>query len=198
MRSAVLSSPALQPARHARSSQLKFWQSIGKRLRKQDLEKVDEVIQCYDVDQSIAGLERLVGEYLPAAENEKDRLYKRRKIGGKVVSTEIQQFAKTFADFLGCYSQIVDIMNQVDTQFGGVAVQTLSLLLIVSYQPFIFQQARVDIQCFGGGQQTEEGRYYRGVVSQVEAQFSAPSRPPQHLPNSKDARANCTSIPRCP
>jgi hypothetical protein len=134
----------LQPVFDARLNQRKFWQSIRNRLHKQDLERVDEVIQCYDVDQSIVGLERLVGEYLPAAENEKNKLYNRRRKGGKAVSTEIQRFAKTFSDFLGCYSEIVDIMNQVDTQFGGVAVQTLSLLLIVGYQ-LSFSDTRVDI-----------------------------------------------------
>ena len=97
------------------------------------------MVKCYEVDKSIAGLERLVGEYLPAAAHEKNKLDERRGKGAKQVSTEIQQFAKTFADFLGCYSQIVDIVKEADAQFGGVAVQTLSLLLVVGLRAFPLQ-----------------------------------------------------------
>ena len=100
---------------------------------------MDAAIKCYETDKSIAGLERLVDEYLPAASNEMNKLDERRGKGGKHVSSEIQQFAKTFADFLGCYSQIVDIVKEADTQFGGVAIQTLSLLLVVGFRALPFQ-----------------------------------------------------------
>ena len=97
------------------------------------------MVKCYEVDKSIAGLERLVGEYLPVAADEKNKLDEKRGKGAKQISSEIQQFAKTFADFLGCYSQIVDIVKEADTQFGGVAIQTLSLLLVVGLRALPFQ-----------------------------------------------------------
>jgi hypothetical protein len=122
----------LQPAREATSSQHKFWKHVRKDLKKDDIKRVDTVVQSYENEHTIAGLERLVAEYLPAAEDEKDKLYDRRGKGKKKVSTHVQHFAKTFADFLGCYSQVLELVKTADNQFGGVAVQTLSLLLVVS------------------------------------------------------------------
>ncbi|KAI9711041.1 MAG: hypothetical protein M1820_002479 [Bogoriella megaspora] len=123
--------PALQPAEEAKASQRQFWQKIRISLKKRDLQRIDSAVQRYENDASIEGLEALVAEYLPQAENEKEKLHERRTTGAKHVSTECQKFAKTFSDFLGCYSQVIDIAKEADIQFGGVAVQTLSLLLIV-------------------------------------------------------------------
>jgi len=125
-------STALQRARQATSTQARFWQNVRKRLSRRDLEQVDKVVQSYNADHSISSLERLVGEYLPTAENAKDELYGRRQTGGKAVSAKVQKFASTFTEFLGAYSQIMDIMNVADAQFGGVAVQTLSFLLLIA------------------------------------------------------------------
>ena len=93
---------------------------------------MDTAVKCYEVDKSITGLKRL-GNYIPAAADE------RRGKRVKQVSTEIQQFAKTFADFLVCYSQIVDIVKEANTQFCGVAIQTLSLLLMMGLRALPFQ-----------------------------------------------------------
>ena len=37
-----------------------------------------------------------------------------------------------FADFLEAYSGIVEIVKQADSQYGGLAYSTVSLLLLVS------------------------------------------------------------------
>ncbi|PYI10655.1 hypothetical protein BO78DRAFT_450392 [Aspergillus sclerotiicarbonarius CBS 121057] len=124
--------PVLQRTQNAQSNQLKFWRRIQSGLRKGDQEKVDQVVQDYNAEYSIAGLERLVGEYLPTAETAKDKLDERRQHGKKIFSTHAQRFANTFSGFLSSYSQVMTIMSAVDTQFGGVAVQALSILLVVA------------------------------------------------------------------
>ncbi|KAF2107680.1 hypothetical protein BDV96DRAFT_693181 [Lophiotrema nucula] len=124
--------PTLQAARDASSSQHSFWKRIRKDLTKSDIKRVDAVVQSYEDKHTIEGLESLLGEYLPATEDEVSKLYDRRNQGGKAVSAEIQKFCKTFGDFLNCYSQVIELVKSADNQLGGVAVQTLSLFLIIA------------------------------------------------------------------
>jgi len=137
------SSPALQPARDACTSQTKFWNTERKRLQRSDIDRLDTVIRTYEDDLSISGLENLLNEYLPTADTEVDRLYDRRKKGGKQVSSHVQRFAKTFSDFLMCYSSVVEIVKAADNQLGGVAVQTLSLFLVVSFPGLVAFEALI-------------------------------------------------------
>ncbi|RAL02617.1 uncharacterized protein BO80DRAFT_27726 [Aspergillus ibericus CBS 121593] len=124
--------PVVQRTQKVRSTQVRFWKRIQNGLRKHDQDKVDRVVQDYNAEYSIAGLERLVEEYLPTAKTAKDKLDERRQHGDKIISTHVQRFANTFSGFLSCYSQIMSIMSAADTQFGGVAVQALSILLVVA------------------------------------------------------------------
>jgi hypothetical protein len=55
-----------------------------------------------------------------------------RQQRGKGFPNRAQGFATTFSSFLGCYSQVVSLMNAADSQSGGLAVQALSLFLMVS------------------------------------------------------------------
>lgn len=45
-----------------------------------------------------------------------------------------------FADFLEAYSGIVEIVKQADSQYGGLAYSTVSLLLLVSADLFFLQR----------------------------------------------------------
>lgn len=114
------------------SVQQKFWESSKKSLKEEDVKLVDDAVQSYESENNIAGLERLLAEYLPATEAHVDRLYERREKGKKKASTHVQRFANTFAEFLQCYSPVLELVKAADHQFGGIAVQTLSLLLVVS------------------------------------------------------------------
>ena len=126
-------SPILQRTQKFRSSQLNFWRRVQNSLHKGDQEKVDQAVHDYNADYSLEGLERLVKEYLPTADTAKEKLDERRQQNDKIVSTKVQRFANTFSGFLSCYSQVMTIMSAVDTQFGGVAVQALSILLVVRF-----------------------------------------------------------------
>ena len=54
-----------------------------------------------------------------------------RKSGLRKVPALLQTFMTRFADFLEAYSGIVEIVKQADSQYGGLAYSTISLLLLV-------------------------------------------------------------------
>ena len=56
----------------------------------------------------------------------------RRKKGLRKFPALLQTFMTRFADFLEAYSGIVEIVKEADSQYGGLAYSTLSLLLLVS------------------------------------------------------------------
>ena len=55
----------------------------------------------------------------------------RRKKGLRKLPALLQTFMTRFADFLEAYSGIVEIVKQADSQYGGLAYSSLSLLLLV-------------------------------------------------------------------
>ena len=55
----------------------------------------------------------------------------KRKKGLRKLPTLLQTFMTRFADFLEAYSGIVEIVKQADSQYGGLAYSTVSLLLLV-------------------------------------------------------------------
>ena len=55
----------------------------------------------------------------------------KRKKGLRKLPTLLQTFMTRFADFLEAYSGIVEIIKQADSQYGGLAYSTVSLLLLV-------------------------------------------------------------------
>ena len=56
----------------------------------------------------------------------------KRNSGLRKFPALLQSFMTRFADFLEAYSGIVEIVKQADSQYGGLAYSTLSLLLLVS------------------------------------------------------------------
>lgn len=125
-------SPALKSAHSETSVQRKFWETSKKSLKKEDVKLVDDVVLSYESEHTLAGLEGLLARYLTATDAQVDKLYERREKGRKKASADVQRFANTFAEFLQCYSPVLELVKAADNQFGGVAVQTLSLLLVVS------------------------------------------------------------------
>ena len=57
----------------------------------------------------------------------------KRKSGLRKLPTILQSFMTRFADFLEAYSGVVEIVKQADSQYGGLAYSTISLLLLVSH-----------------------------------------------------------------
>ena len=64
----------------------------------------------------------------------------KRKRGLRKLPTLLQTFITRFADFLEAYSGIVEIVKQADSQYGGLAYSTVSLLLLVSADFFLLQR----------------------------------------------------------
>ncbi len=60
----------------------------------------------------------------------------KRKKGLRKLPTLLQTFMTRFADFLEAYSGIVEIVKQADSQYGGLAYSTVSLLLLVCTDMF--------------------------------------------------------------
>ena len=60
------------------------------------------------------------------------RLEQKRQRGLRKVGTDLQEFAQTFDQFLKAYSGIVSVVQTADSQYGGLAFGTLSLLFAVS------------------------------------------------------------------
>ena len=56
---------------------------------------------------------------------------KDRAVGAKKVGRRAQNFIKAFADFLGAYSGIVELVKGAGQQYGQIAYETLSMLLTV-------------------------------------------------------------------
>lgn len=54
-----------------------------------------------------------------------------RTTGARKGGKRLQQFLKTFSDFLGAYSGIIDLVRNAGQQYGEAAYQTLSILLVV-------------------------------------------------------------------
>jgi hypothetical protein len=55
----------------------------------------------------------------------------RRSSGVQKASTQLQSALRRFKQFLECYSGLVEIIKQADTQYGGLAYATLSVFLVV-------------------------------------------------------------------
>ena len=112
---------------------------------KEELKKQIEDVQSGDF------LQILALENLGSASKSHDIYRLGRKHGSKRVGRWAQEFANGFADFIGAYSGIVDIIKGAGGPYGEVAYQTLSILLIVSLSRDA-EGARSEIAA-GGGQQ---------------------------------------------
>jgi hypothetical protein len=77
---------------------------------------VNRVVQDYAIEHNTVSLEKLVQEYLPAADSAMRNLSDIRQQRGKGFPNRAQRFVTTFLSFLGCYSQVVSLMNAANSQ----------------------------------------------------------------------------------
>jgi hypothetical protein len=91
---------------------------------KEDLEKE---IAKYDY----SNLKNEAGNILNAAVRVNSTYNRERQEGRKKVGRIAQEFIKSFSEFLGVYSGIVNIMKGAGQIYGEVAYETLSVLFIV-------------------------------------------------------------------
>ena len=70
-------------------------------------------------------------ESLDEASKARETHQDQRKYGGKRIGRGAQEFVSGFAQFLGAYSSILDIVRGAGGPYGEVGYQTLSILLIV-------------------------------------------------------------------
>ena len=54
-----------------------------------------------------------------------------RNSGGKKVGRIAQLFVKRFADFMQCYSGVIEVLKGAGQMYGIVAYETLSIFLVV-------------------------------------------------------------------
>lgn len=90
-----------------------------------------EEIRQFETNETKEQLSGLASTELTRAQEVQSSWRTRRNTGLRKFPKKLQSFMKTFSDFLACYSGIVEIVQQADNQFGGLAYSTLSLFLIV-------------------------------------------------------------------
>ena len=94
------------------------------------LAELDEIRQ-FETNKTKEQLSGLASAELIRARIAQSSWITRRSMGLRKFPKKLQSFITTFSDFLECYSGIVEVVKQADSQFGGLAYSTLSLLLIV-------------------------------------------------------------------
>ncbi|KAF2142279.1 uncharacterized protein K452DRAFT_16706 [Aplosporella prunicola CBS 121167] len=132
---------AISTARDSYLAQREWWNKISRTLPKDQTERVVAVVEKYEHEHSMLALEKLVEGFLADFQERKSQLERQRSRGGRKFSHGAQAFLNNFSEFLTCYSDVVNIVKSADSQFGGVAVQALSIFLIVA----VNKQQREDL-----------------------------------------------------
>lgn len=91
----------------------------------------DELKKQIEEIQSGESLRTIALENLDNASKSRDEYQFQREHGSKRVGRWAQEFANGFAEFVGAYSGIIDIIKGAGGPYGEVGYQTLSILLIV-------------------------------------------------------------------
>lgn len=76
-------------------------------------------------------LSKVVNTTLTVARRQNSFYNNERTQGPKQLRRKLQNFAKTFSDFLGAYGGIVELVKNAGQQYGELAYETLSIFLVV-------------------------------------------------------------------
>ena len=118
----------MEPAREALGSLPAFRQNVSQLVPKET--KISATIDSKQDALLLTQYESANTE-LDLAQVRNSAWSAKRKKGLRKLPTLLQTFMTRFADFLEAYSGIVEIIKQADSQYGGLAYSTLSLLLLV-------------------------------------------------------------------
>jgi len=133
-------SEELKPVKDTLAERSQFWQMIKRKLTKTELKEVMENASASDQsndfrafdDETYESLVKRVKACMAETERGNEELIQKRATGMRRISDSVQKFAQSFNEFLHTYSGLVDVLQAVDAQYGGLAWGTLSLLFIVS------------------------------------------------------------------
>ncbi|KAM0795426.1 hypothetical protein BDR22DRAFT_976891 [Usnea florida] len=121
-------SKSAEPAREALDSRLAFDQNVSRLVPREA--RVSATIDSKQ-DALILTQYESANTELDLAQVKNSAWSAKRKKGLRKLPTLLQTFMTRFADFLEAYSVIVEIIKQADSQYGGLAYSTVSLLLLV-------------------------------------------------------------------
>ncbi|KAK6074953.1 hypothetical protein SCUP234_07952 [Seiridium cupressi] len=116
----------------ARETSSELWQIVKTAKKTVQPSNADVWTQAGDL--ALDDLRRYVQSETRALRDAQSDLSRRRHVGWKKVTTGTQQFALTFGQFLGAYSGVVSIVKEIDSNYGGAATVTLSLLYAITDQ----------------------------------------------------------------
>ena len=121
-------SRSAEPAREALDSSPAFVQSVSQLVPREA-----KISATVDSKQDVLLLTQYesANTELDLAQVKNSAWAAKRKKGLRKLPTLLQTFMTRFADFLEAYSGIVEIIKQADSQYGGLAYSTVSLLLLV-------------------------------------------------------------------
>ena len=136
-------SEELKPVKETFTERNQFWQIIKRKLTKTELKEVMENASPSDQSNDLSALDdetyeslvKRVKACMAETQRGNEELMQKRATGMRRVSDSVQKFAQSFNEFLRTYSGLVDVLQAVDAQYGGLAWGTLSLLFIVSGIP---------------------------------------------------------------
>ena len=123
---------ATEPAKDILDSSSSF-KSISAKCAQVETTASDQIQSKEDLFKVIDS--KIVDSELTSLEAHKLLWSAQRKKGLRMFPRLLQSFMTRFADFLEAYSGIVEIVKQADSQYGGLAYSTLSLLLLVIRLP---------------------------------------------------------------
>ncbi|MCJ1385588.1 hypothetical protein MMC17_008711 [Xylographa soralifera] len=92
-------------------------------------EELEQQITNYQQDDD--SLEDRAAAAMNGATQSHDKYETNRKSGGKKVGRRAQLFVKRFADFMQCYSGVIEVLKGAGQMYGIVAYETLSIFLVV-------------------------------------------------------------------
>ncbi|KAK9794104.1 hypothetical protein SCARD494_05681 [Seiridium cardinale] len=110
----------------ARETSSELWQIVKAAKKTVQPSNADVLTQAGDL--ALDDLRRYIQSETRALRDAQSDLSRKRHVGWKKVTTGTQQFALTFGQFLGAYSGVVSIVKEIDSNYGGAATATLSLL----------------------------------------------------------------------
>ena len=128
MRLTASRSKSAEPAREALDSSPAFVQNVSQLAPREA--KISATVDSKQEVLLLTQYESADAE-LDLAQAKNSAWSAKRKKGLRKLPTLLQTFMTRFADFLEAYSGIVEIIKQADSQYGGLAYSTVSLLLLV-------------------------------------------------------------------
>jgi len=113
----------------------KLNEKIDKFKKKAEKSLPDELINEVEKLDSKEKCLKFASEVIEEAKTSKNETALKRLHGVRRAGVELEKLQVNFAEFLGTYSGIVEIVKTAGGPYGSLAYSAVSLLLVVSLQP---------------------------------------------------------------